>query len=89
MFASTDLAYDEGTFIYFLTIEVTDGAHTVSVNVWINLQPVNEFTPRFNPQTVTIDEDMLPGTAIINYTATDRDASPDNVVSYAISEGKD
>ncbi|XP_061179423.1 protocadherin Fat 4-like [Saccostrea echinata] len=79
-----DLGYDQGLFAYLLNIEVTDTQHTTSVIVLINLNPVNEYPPLLAPLSVIVSEDTILGTEIASLTATDRDASPNNVLSFEI-----
>ncbi|XP_062602216.1 protocadherin Fat 4-like [Saccostrea cucullata] len=79
-----ELDYDKGIFSYLLNIQVTDTVHTASVIVLVNLNPINEYPPLLDPLSVDVREDTTPGTEIASLTASDRDAYPDNVLSFEI-----
>ncbi|XP_059167708.1 cadherin-23-like [Physella acuta] len=77
--------YDSGTTSYDVDVTVSDGTHTQTVKVHVQLLPVNEFTPAFpaTPLSVSVAEGTV-SNPITTYTATDSDASPHNIVSYSI-----
>ncbi|KAK3109056.1 hypothetical protein FSP39_021996 [Pinctada imbricata] len=78
--------YDSGTTSYTLVVNVDDGTYTATTTVNINVDNVNEATPSFasNP-TVSLAENTAVGSTVTTYTATDSDASPDDIVSYSIN----
>jgi len=84
----TALDYDAGTRYYTLLVSVTDSSTTTTATVVVEIDAVNEITPTFasNP-SYSRAEDTAVGTSITQYTATDADASPHNIVKYAISSG--
>ncbi|XP_060076862.1 protocadherin Fat 4-like [Ylistrum balloti] len=78
--------YDTETTFYTLTVEATDTSTTATATVKITVTGTNEGTPTFasNP-TVSLAESSSVGTAVTTYAATDTDASPHDISTYAIS----
>ncbi|XP_041349529.1 cadherin-23-like [Gigantopelta aegis] len=82
----------EATPAYTLIIHAVDGGgtpNTGTVTVYIQIQPVNEFTPgwgTFTPvgSTHNINEDSPPGTSVVTVVATDSDTGSDGTVSYSL-----
>jgi hypothetical protein len=83
-----ELDYDSGTYIYFMSIQISDGVHNTRVSVLVRLRPVNEFDPKFTNPTVNVNEIAPIGYEIMTYTADDRDVRPHDVKSYQILSGK-
>ncbi|XP_021371826.1 cadherin-23-like isoform X5 [Mizuhopecten yessoensis] len=78
--------YDTETTFYTLSVEATDSTTTATATVKITVTGTNEDTPAFatNP-TVSLAESSRVGTAVTTYTATDTDASPHDITTYAIT----
>lgn len=84
----TALDYDGGTTHYALVVEVTDGTTTLEIPVDVTVNPVNEGTPTFGADAdVTFAENTPIGTVIVTHAATDIDASPHDIETYAITAG--
>ncbi|XP_069100904.1 protocadherin Fat 4-like isoform X2 [Argopecten irradians] len=83
---SNALDYDAGTQTYTLLLTASDGTNSATATVAVTVGAENEATPTFaSPITTTLQEDDGIGTSVTTYTASDNDASPHNIVSYAIS----
>ncbi|XP_033745650.1 LOW QUALITY PROTEIN: protocadherin Fat 4-like [Pecten maximus] len=78
--------YDTETTFYTLTVEATDSSTTATATVKITVTGTNEGTPTFasNP-TVSLAESSSVSTAVTTYAATDTDASPHDITTYAIT----
>ena len=89
VFLSTGVDYDTAPTSYSLQIDVSDGTTTKTLNIYITLTAVNEATPNFasNP-TTTINENLPAGTSVYTYVASDTDAAPHAIETYAISSGE-
>ena len=86
--AQLDLNYDDGTpLVAVLTVEVSDGPLTDTVDVTVNLNPINDNAPNAgNDFAVNIDENSANGTVVGQVNATDADL-PGDVLSYNIISG--
>ena len=73
--AQFDLNYDDGTpLVAVLTVEVSDGSLTDTVDVTVNLNPINDNAPNAgNDFAVNIDENSANGTVVGQVNATDAD----------------
>ncbi|KAJ8302335.1 hypothetical protein KUTeg_021322 [Tegillarca granosa] len=78
--------YDAGTTSYTLLIRVSDGTYHTTATVVVSVMPVNDNSPTFssNP-THTTAENTAINTVLITYTASDNDAAPHGIASYAIN----
>ncbi|XP_069101569.1 cadherin-23-like [Argopecten irradians] len=78
--------YDTETTFYTLTVEADDTTNTATATVKITVTGTNEGTPAFasNP-TVSLAESSSVSTAVTTYAATDTDASPHDITTYAIT----
>ena len=83
-----DLDFDDGTdLVTTLTVEVSDGANTDTVDVTVQVSPVNDNTPDAGADfSTTIPEESGNGTAVATVSATDLDL-PGDTLSYAIIAG--
>ena len=79
-----NLDYETRNF-YTLTVEVTDGMNTTSVEVEVTVTDVNETAPVVEDLTATVAEDAILTTVVANVVATDIDES--TVLTYAIVNG--
>ncbi|KAL3852704.1 hypothetical protein ACJMK2_016322, partial [Sinanodonta woodiana] len=88
---TTTQSFDyEGEITTFddLLLTVTDkGGNSANVSLLISISDVNEYTPTFNQSTyvVSIDEDALKDTSVIELFATDGDISQS--LSYSVKYG--
>ena len=58
------------------------------MSVSVTVTAVNEHEPIFNtPSAESLPENAVLGTSISSLVATDNDASPHDIVKYAISSG--
>ncbi|XP_077987920.1 protocadherin Fat 4-like [Glandiceps talaboti] len=87
----TAIDFEVDTRFYDLQILVSDsGSHTVTVEGTVNIQPVNEDEPDFDPPTgvytFTADEDLPIDSTVGTITATDADSSDNEhgIVKYSI-----
>ncbi|XP_019623295.1 PREDICTED: protocadherin Fat 4-like [Branchiostoma belcheri] len=89
--AGHTLDYESINKTYYLTVEVSDGDHTVDVNVDVAIQPVNENTPSFpaDSYNVSVAENATLGYTLLQETATDTDDGADGAISYSIASGND
>ncbi|XP_059146713.1 cadherin-23-like isoform X2 [Physella acuta] len=78
--------YDSSQQNYVVEIEVSDGIFGITVLVVVNLLPVNEFPPVFNPSIVSINvtENKIVANPVLVFSATDMDYSPHNISNYTI-----
>lgn len=83
-----DPDFDSGLPSYYMHIKVSDGVHNTKVWVLVQLSPINEFSPVALSYTVNVSEIAPIGSEVITYIADDNDASPHDVTSYQIINGK-
>jgi len=76
----------ESVTSFSLTIEVSDGLHSGSGVVTINLNNLNDNTPMITGGTFSIDENSANGTVVCDVNATDADGSLNDLV-YSITLG--
>ncbi|OFX25921.1 MAG: hypothetical protein A2041_03090 [Bacteroidetes bacterium GWA2_31_9b] len=76
----------ESVTSFALTIEVSDGLHSGSGVVTINLNNLNDNTPVITGETFSIDENSANGTVACDVNATDADGSLNDLV-YSITLG--
>ena len=70
---------------------VSDGDHTIHIQIKVKVQPVNEWAPVFGPsETVNVPENQDTGTVIYTAIATDADVISSDLpdVTYLILSGK-
>lgn len=69
---------------FVLTVNVSDGVSSDIATVTINLNDLNDNSPVANDASVSLDENVINGTAVHTLVATDADGSP---LTYAITNG--
>ncbi|XP_075066196.1 protocadherin Fat 2 [Mixophyes fleayi] len=69
---------------YNLTVQVTDGSHAISTQVYISVVPVNHHRPEFlqDHYTAQVPEDIQLGAEVLKVSATDKDSG--NRLIYTI-----
>ncbi|XP_029439205.1 protocadherin Fat 2 [Rhinatrema bivittatum] len=74
---------------YNLTIQVTDGSNTITTQAYIHVINVNQHRPQFLEKLyeVTVPEDTVPETEIVQVSATDNDS--ENGLIYTIQSSTD
>ncbi|XP_063784401.1 protocadherin Fat 2 [Pseudophryne corroboree] len=74
---------------YTLTVQVTDGSHTISTQVYISVVPVNHHRPEFlqDHYTAKVPEDIQLGAEVLRVSATDKDSG--NRLIYTIQSSAD
>uniref|UniRef100_A0ABM0N157 Protocadherin Fat 4-like n=1 Tax=Saccoglossus kowalevskii TaxID=10224 RepID=A0ABM0N157_SACKO len=81
--------YESGILKYSLTVEVSDGANTLDVQVTANIEAVNEDSPVFDTGawTVNLDEDTSSQDIIVSLASsiTDTDTGGHGIVAYKIT----
>ena len=83
-----DLDFDDGTdLVATLTVQVSDGALTDTVDVTVRVTPINDNTPSAGADfTTTLAEESANGAAVGTVSAADLDL-PGDTLSYAITAG--
>ena len=76
----------ETTTTFQLTVQVSDGIHTGSGSVTVNLNNINDNAPVASNATFAIDENSANGAALGTVTATDADGNLNNL-TYSITAG--
>ena len=81
------LDYESSTS-HILTVQCIDMYNlTDSRNVFITVNPVNEFTPSFEARHYTVPEHSIAGTLVATLNWEDSDAGPDGEVTFSILTG--
>ena len=81
------LDYESSTS-HILTVQCIDMYNlTDSGNVFITVNPVNEFTPSFEARHYTISEHSIAGTLVATLNWEDLDTGPDGEVTFSIITG--
>lgn len=80
----------ESVTLYTLLIQAVDGGTprlTGTQTLYVNVTDVNDNRPKFSSlvYNVTIDEDLAPGSTIMELSATDADIGRNGQVSYRLS----
>ncbi|XP_062584769.1 protocadherin Fat 4-like [Saccostrea cucullata] len=87
--ATSNLDY-ETAVVCSLVVKATDGGTPTSlsstVNVYVTISSINEFTPTFTgPITGTVQENSVSGVAMTFPAATDGDAGFDGLIDYTLT----
>ncbi|XP_043223379.1 protein dachsous-like [Amphibalanus amphitrite] len=91
LFTTREVDYEMATE-YLLQIEAVDASATnpqnSKITVKISVEDLNDNAPTFSedPILFSVGEDTAPGTAVWNFSATDRDSGPAGTVRYSISQ---
>ena len=76
---NAELDYETGSSPFSYVIQVFDGLNVVPVTVTIDLNPINDNAPIFDPVgPFSIAEDALLGAVVGSVSATDADLPADN-----------
>ncbi|KAL8622280.1 hypothetical protein ACOMHN_043803 [Nucella lapillus] len=72
---------------YTLGLQVTDGQHTVSTTLVVEVDDVNDNTPRFSQQSyqAAIPENTPAGKSVLTLLATDADSGANAGVTYSLA----
>lgn len=78
--------WDQGIRKFDFFLRVTDDQTIIDTPIRVYVDPINEFSPVFNPKNIDfirLWEDLEPGWPITPaFRADDADASPHNIVNY-------
>ena len=84
---ASSLDYDDGIQLYRLTAECRDNGSPVlssEVAIVIEITSVNEFYPQPEVTSVTVSEDVLPGTVIAEIVAQDLDRGAAGILFFSL-----
>ena len=72
--------------LYVIPVTVTDGSHTITTFVHVNVEDINDNYPTFtaNMFTANIRELAPIGTSLIKVTAADKDSGTNGIVRYRL-----
>jgi hypothetical protein len=71
---------------FILTVEVSDGTHTTTSTVTINLRNLNDHTPTLEDEQFSVDENAANGTVIGTVVGSDTDG---DLLNYGIVSGNE
>ncbi|CAL1529072.1 unnamed protein product, partial [Lymnaea stagnalis] len=81
----------ESVTSYALVVQATDSKYTANASYNVQVLPVNEFTPTFNPKTLNInitENTLVNFTFMLQANVTDGDEGVDGSFTYSIENGK-
>ncbi|KAM8880447.1 protein dachsous isoform 2-T2 [Spinachia spinachia] len=84
------LDYDEAPHNYSVAISISDGVHSNSAVVEVQVTDVNDNSPVFAPGSVTtaVPEDAEVGSNVTAVTATDKDSGFNKEIRYSLRGGE-